>query len=78
MNLLIGKEPLSSIGLVNVSCIHYRRFSVLLESLFILQPTILLGFPGGSEVKVSAYNVGDLSSIAGLERSPGEGNGNQL
>ena len=27
---------------------------------------------------MSACNVGDLSSIAGLERSPGEGNGNQL
>ena len=26
----------------------------------------------------SAHNVGDLSSIPGLERSPGEGNGNRL
>ena len=33
-------------------------------------------FPGGSEGKASAYNVGDLSSIPGLGRSPGEGNGN--
>ena len=38
----------------------------------------LLGFPGGSEVKVSAYNAGDLGSIPGLGRSPGEGNGNAL
>ena len=37
-----------------------------------------LGFPGGSEVKVSACNVGDLGSIPGLGRSPGEGNGNPL
>ena len=37
-----------------------------------------LGFPGGSEVKASACNVGDLSSIPGLGRSPGEGNGNPL
>ena len=36
------------------------------------------GFPGGSEVKVSACNVGDLVSIPGLGRSPGEGNGNAL
>ena len=35
-------------------------------------------FPGGSDVKVSACNVGDLGSIPGLERSPGEGNGNPL
>ena len=33
---------------------------------------------GGSYGKVSAYNVGDLGSIPGLERSPGEGNGNPL
>ena len=29
-------------------------------------------------VKVSAYNAGDLGSIPGLGRSPGEGNGNPL
>ena len=37
-----------------------------------------LGFPGGSEVKVSACNAGDPGSIPGLGRSPGEGNGNPL
>ena len=36
------------------------------------------GFPGGSEVKASACNVGDPGSIPGLGRSPGEGNGNPL
>ena len=35
-----------------------------------------LGFPGGSEVKASAWNAGDLGLIPGLGRSPGEGNGN--
>ena len=40
--------------------------------------------PGGSEVKASAWNVGDpgsisdLGSIPGSGRSPGEGNGNPL
>ena len=34
------------------------------------------GFPGGSEVKASAWNAGDPGSIPGLGRSPGEGNGN--
>ena len=38
----------------------------------------MLGFPGGSEVKVSACNVGDLGSIPGLGRSPGEGKGYPL
>ena len=36
----------------------------------------LLGFPGGSEGKVSAYNAGDPGSIPGQGRSPGEGNDN--
>ena len=36
------------------------------------------GFPGGSEVKASAWNVGDLGSIPGSGRSPGEGNSNPL
>ena len=35
-------------------------------------------FPGGSEGKVSAYNVGDLGLIPGSGRSPGEGNGTPL
>ena len=37
-----------------------------------------MGFPGGSEVKASASNAGDLGSIPGSGRSPGEGNGNPL
>ena len=36
------------------------------------------GFPGGSSVKKSACNAGDLGSIPGLGRFPGEGNGNSL
>ena len=37
-----------------------------------------MGFPGGSEVKASPSNAGDLGSIPGSGRSPGEGNGNPL
>ena len=36
------------------------------------------GFPGGSDGKESAYNVGDLDLILGLGRPPGEGNGYPL
>ena len=32
------------------------------------------GFPGGSAGKESACNAGDLGSIPGLGRAPGEGN----
>ena len=35
-------------------------------------------FPGGSDGKAFAYNVGDPGSIPELGRSPGEGNGNPL
>ena len=35
-------------------------------------------FPGGSDCKASACNVGDLGSIPGSGRSPGEGNGTPL
>ena len=37
-----------------------------------------LDFPGGSDGKASVYNVGDLGSIPGSGRSPGEGNGDPL
>ena len=37
-----------------------------------------MGFPGGSEGKMSACDAGDLSSIPRLGRSPREGNGNPL
>jgi len=43
-----------------------------------MAPKYLEGFPGGSEGKVSACNVGDLGSIPGSGRSPGEGKGNPL
>ena len=33
-------------------------------------------FPGGSDSIASVYNAGDLGSISGSGRSPGEGNGN--
>ena len=36
------------------------------------------GFPGGSDRKESACNVGDLGLIPGLGRAPGKGNGNPL
>ena len=39
---------------------------------------LFLGFPGGSAGGESACDVGDLGSIPGLGRSPGEGHGNPL
>ena len=43
-----------------------------------LPTPVLLGFPCSSAGKESSCNVGDLGSIPGLGRSPGEGNGYPL
>ena len=37
-----------------------------------------MGFPGGLDSKVSAYNVRDLGAIPGSGGSPGEGKGNPI
>ena len=37
-----------------------------------------MGFPCGSAGKESAYNAGNLGSILGLGRTPGEGKGYPL
>ena len=37
-----------------------------------------MGFPGSLDDKESTCIEGDLGSIPGLERSPGEGNGDPL
>ena len=43
-----------------------------------LPTPVFLGFPGGSDGKEFACNVGDLGLISGLGRSPGRGHGNPL
>jgi len=50
--------------------IHWRRDR--------LSTLVFLNFPGGSAGKESACNAGDLGSILGSGRSPGEGNGYPL
>ena len=37
-----------------------------------------MNFPGGSDGKESAYNAGNLGSITGLGRSPGEDSSESL
>ena len=43
-----------------------------------LPAPVFLGFPSGSAGKESACNAGDLGSIPGFGRSPGEGKGYPL
>ena len=51
--------------------------SLTVENCFTINLDVLssVGFPGGSDGKESASNAGDLSSIPGLGRFSGEGNG---
>ena len=52
-------------------------FSPCTIVLFLLSHRIL-GFPGSSDGKETACSAGDLGSIPGVGRSPGEGNGDPL
>ena len=66
---------------LNVTCIVRLplKFYCYREPISVLPLKYMrVGFPGGSEGKASAYNVGDPGSIPGSGRSPGEGNGNPL
>ena len=73
-SIILTVVPLE--GTYHSSWAASRVFSVsFLFSSFIM---MFLGFPGGSDGKESACNVGDPSSIPVLGRSPGEGHGNPL
>ena len=45
---------------------------------FLINLNAITTFPGGSDSKASVYNAGDLGSIPGSGRFPGEENGNPL
>ena len=63
-------------------CISKRlRISVNMPRILFINTLLLkipYDFPGGSDGKASAYNVGDLGSIPGSGRASGEGNGSPL
>ena len=54
---------------------HYRHFLIFSKCQFCILHFIFVFSQNGKE---SACNVGNLGSIPGLERSPGEGKGNPL
>ena len=72
----LGKHPPKCIIIILISS---SVPSLQLTSYFYLgsSPTAT-GFPGGSDSKESACNLGDPGSIPGSGRSPGEGNGYAL
>ena len=58
--------------------IQCPELTLFLLSSLLPMPPIGQGFPGGSDGRASAYNVGDPGLIPGSGRSSGEGNGNPL
>ena len=60
---------------------HMRQGGSSLMVQLVYRPTRftkIQGFPGGSDGKEATCNAGDLASIPGSGRSPGEGKGYQL
>ena len=80
--LLQGIFPIQGSNPRLLLLLHWQVDSLPLShlgSLFSIVTTpIYVPFNSGSEVKISAYKAGDLGSIPGSGRSPGEGNGNPL
>ena len=56
----------------------YIYKSRMSSSIIFLSFTTQVSFLGGSDDKEFSCKIGDLGSIPGLERSPGERNGNPL
>ena len=80
-NLFSIKIPLLNPGklLKTVKCAVWANNTDILAGYAILIYVLPFnGLPGGLENKESACNVGDLVSIPGLRRFPGEGNGYSL
>jgi len=69
---------------INMICLQYGRFGFnpwvgkIPQRRDRLPTPVFLDCPCGSAGKESACNVGDLCSIPGLGRSPGEGKGYPL
>ena len=59
-----------NVGYYYLKKIHWRRDRLPIP--------VFLGFPGGSADKESTCKAGNLGSIPGLGRSPGEGKGYSL
>ena len=61
-----------------ITCSTFHRLMISNDSLVTIYLWQYMGqeaFPGASDGKESACNEGDLGSIPGSERFPGEGNG---
>ena len=65
------------------SFVEYKGYSISSKEFLpavvaIMVISVKFTYSGGSDVKASAHNMGDLGSIPVSGRSPGEGNGSPL
>ena len=75
------EAPILHLILVKRSCLFvfsYCSWGSQGKNTEVVCHPLLPGPPGGSDGKASACNAGDLGSIPGSGRSPGEGKGNPL
>ena len=79
-HFFIGKKKKKNKGKVTATVIWLGKWALILLSLPLVKHRCVspLGFPHSSVGKSSACNAGDLGSVPGLGRSPGEGNSNPL
>ena len=75
----IKKEKVLNLCAVQITKMTVMVVMILVKVMvgFIVM-IVMRGFPGGSDGKESACNAGDLGSIPGSDRSPGDGNGYPL
>ena len=73
-NCILVVKYLQDCPLLVISCSpFFFPLNSLFRVSFAFPYCLYSGFPGGSDGKASTCNAGDLSSIPGLGRSPGEG-----
>ena len=73
-----GNSQLTFSSLLSIKHLHVLYLCTMCEGLQFWSQTKLDEVPGDSDGKESACNAGDLGSIPGWGRSPGEGKGNPL
>ena len=78
ININSTKDYIRDIVVRIVSLVMIIKINIKLKLIGVNIVISHWNFPGGSVVKHSPVNTGDVGSIPGSQKSPGEGNGNPL
>ena len=78
-DLNVKKEKVLNLCAVQITKMMVMVVMILVKMMVVLiVMTVMMHFPGGSDGEESACNAGDLGSIPGSERFPGDGSGYPL